>query len=104
MKMKKHILLISMMVVGVQSMAEGKQKQSNEIESITIQRTVCFAFCPEYTIEMKKDGITTYTAKRFNADTGIFRKNIGSKKAVAIFNQFKSYRVDTCQEMYEANV
>lgn len=104
--MKKIILGISVIAVCLPACGFTKKKkaQKNEIVSVSMSRTVCFGFCPDYTIEMNKDGSTIYTAKRFNEDTGIFRKNIGAKTAQDIFAQFTAYRVDTCSEIYENRI
>jgi Pyruvate/2-oxoacid:ferredoxin oxidoreductase delta subunit len=116
--MNKIILVISMVVVCMPVFAKNMKKKqttkgptkqatkpvTNDIISVTMHRTLCFGYCPDYTIEMNKDGNTIYTAKRFNEDTGIFKKNIGSKKAAEIFSQFAAYRVDTCMEMYENRI
>jgi hypothetical protein len=101
--MKKIIAIILILIGAVNSIATAKKKASGTpaITSITMQRTVCYGRCPDYTIEINKNGMTTYTAVRFNEDTGIYQKNIGSKKAKQIFSEFASYRVDTCSERYE---
>jgi hypothetical protein len=104
--MNKIILAFCLVVMGLPACATAKKKKqsANEVVSVTMHRTICFGRCPDYTIEMNKDGNTIYTAKRFNSDTGIFKKNIGSKKVAEIFSQFATYRVDTCAEMYDNRI
>ncbi len=100
--------MILLVAAGATSFAMQKKikkaKNPNEIISVTMHRTVCFGRCPEYKIDMNKDGNTVYSALRFNSDTGIYKKNIGTKKAQAVINQFMAYRVDTCSERYENRI
>lgn len=85
---------------------KGKKKSRNgkELVSIGIHRTVCFGKCPDYKIEMDRNGNVTYTGMRFTDDTGIFKKNIGKAKAKEIFDMCEKYRIDTCREMYENQI
>jgi hypothetical protein len=111
--MKKLSLLI-LLVAGTlsvnaktnapQAKQAKKQAPAKEIVSVGIHRTVCFGQCPDYKIEIEKGGMTTYTAMRFTPDTGIFRKNIGKKKAKEIIDLCMKYRIDTCREMYENRI
>jgi hypothetical protein len=66
-----------------------------DIVSITMNRTQCHGSCPVYQIVIDNKGIVTFTGIRYTADSGAFRKNIGTK-AFNIFRLFYSYRVDTC--------
>jgi hypothetical protein len=107
--MKKFGSLILIFVVSVSSCATAarnkkKQQRENEIVSVGIHRTVCFGRCPDYRIEIDKAGMATYTAIRFNDDTGIFEKRIGKQKAEEIFALCAQYRVDTCPERYENRI
>ncbi len=103
--MKKLALIILLLAVSVTSFARHKHKKkkggTNEIESVSMHRTGCFGRCPIYTVEINENGIATYTAKMFNADTGTFQKNIGTTKAMEVINQFAAYRVDTCKDDYK---
>lgn len=81
-----------------------KQKATSEIISVSIHHTVCFGMCPDYIVDINKDGTATYTAKRFTPDTGIFKKNIGKAKAKEIIGMAVKYRIDTCSEMYDNRI
>jgi len=104
--MKKLTLVILMLttVAGAFAKTTKKKKKASsagDIVSVSMHRTVCYGKCPDFTIDINKDGTATYTGKRFTADTGIFKKSIGKSKAGEIIALFKTYRVDTCKEMYE---
>jgi hypothetical protein len=107
--MKKIVLIILAIVVCFPAFAKKhkrkkKQKDTNEIISVALRHAGCFGRCRDYTIEINKNGLATYTATRFNQDSGVFTKNIGTAKAMEIINQFSAYRVDTCQDNYESRI
>jgi hypothetical protein len=104
----KKIALVILMLSTISCALAKKSKQKkipkatvSNIVSVGIHRTMCFGQCPDYTIDINKDGTATYTGKRFTQDTGIFQKNIGVEKAKGIIDMFVKYRVDTCKDIYE---
>ena len=103
--MKKSALIILSLIIAFTASAtqhkhKKKHRPANQIISVSMRRTACYGRCPDYTIEINKDGVVTYTGKRFTKDTGTFKKNIGSVKAIALIGKFNTYRVDTCQDNY----
>jgi len=107
--MKKSILVILLLIAGFSIFAKNskhkkKAAQDNGITSVEIYRTVCFGRCPEYKIEINKDGMATYTGMRFSQDTGIFKKSIGKAKANEIIDMFIENKADTCREMYDNRI
>ena len=103
-------MVVLLMATSLATFAATKKKAkktaaaTNEIVSVKVHRTACFGRCPEYKIEINTSGVATYTAVRFNTDSGIYRKTIGSKKTMAVINEFQKYRVDTCSDMYENRI
>lgn len=106
--MKKITLVIlSILFCGIafaKHKHKKKQQASGNIISVSIRHTACYGRCPDYTIEINKDGSVIYTGARFVPDTGIFKKNIGMEKAIGIINQFNTYRVDTCKDIYRSRI
>lgn len=96
------LLMVCLSTTAKQKKHKKKKNSANEIESISMRRTGCYGRCPAYIIEIKKDGMATYTAIRFTADSGVFKKNIGVKKVSEIFNQANTSRIDTCKNEYKA--
>jgi hypothetical protein len=106
--MKKLLLVVIAITSFFSSfgMAKKKKRQQNpnQIISVNMNRTPCYGRCPNYNIDLDKDGKLVYTAVRFTEDSGIFKKTISAKKAQELISRFESYRVDTCREMYESRI
>ncbi|MBX2907781.1 MAG: hypothetical protein KF744_17175 [Taibaiella sp.] len=107
------VILVAVMAFVVTSAAactfifgKGKKKTrgAKGLTSVGIHHTVCFGKCPDYRIEVDRDGNVTYTSMRFCDDTGIFKKNVGKAKVKSIFALCEKYRIDTCREMYENQI
>ena len=104
--MKKISLLILAVILccsvfAKQKKQPKKKKVTNTITSVLIFRTGCFGQCPTYTVLIDDNGWATYTAIRFNADTGAYLKEIGVAKAKEILNEVNSYKPDTCKDVYD---
>lgn len=102
--MKKLLLAVIAIAMVAPAIAKTKKKKkhivNSAITSVQMHRTACYGRCPDYTIELNKDGMATYTGIRFVDDSGIYKKDIGTTKTMAIINQLIAYRVDTCQKNY----
>ena len=94
------LILITCFPAFARQLKHRKYKSQNEITSVTMQRTACYGRCPVYSIELNNTGMVTYTAVRFNDDSGVFTKNIGMEKTMNVFGQFNTYKADTCQDTY----
>jgi len=107
-KLVPVILLVACVLGGTSCTAWSKTKKKGKgakgLTSVGVHHTVCFGKCPDYKIEIDRDGNVTYTAMRFTDDTGIFKKNIGKAKARVIFDMCEKYKIDTCSEMYENQI
>jgi hypothetical protein len=103
--MKKIILFLLAVAIGFSADAGVKKKKNSkkkiEIISVSMHRTTCYGRCPDYTIELNKSGLVTYTATMNLPDTGIFTKKLASAKTLAVINKFEEYKVDTCKEEYD---
>ncbi len=106
--MKKIILFLLAVAVGFSADARTKKKKktqaANEIISVSMHRTTCYGRCPDYTIELNKSGLVTYTATMNLPDTGIFTKKLAAVKTMELITKFKDYRVDTCLDEYDNRI
>jgi hypothetical protein len=106
--MKKIILMVLMLATFFSTYAKqakhGKKTQGEELISIAMRHTACFGRCPDYSIEVNRNGTLTYTGIRFITDSGVYTKKIGTKKAMEIISQGVAMRLDTCKDHYQARV
>lgn len=87
-----------------QAAAVKEEKKAGEEHGITyiqMRRTACFGRCPEYIIELYKNGLVRYTGIRNIADTGIYEKQFDPESITALIKPFNDFRVDTCKNSYE---
>jgi hypothetical protein len=101
------ILAIAACFTAAAKMQKHKKKQllpANNIISVSMRHTACYGHCPDYTIEINKNGTVTYTGRSSVQDTGVFTKKISEKKAAEVLETFSRYRVDTCKELYENRI
>jgi Domain of unknown function (DUF6438) len=68
--------------------------------SIAMQHTGCYGRCPNYKIEVCKDGTLYYTGNRYTTDTGKYVKTTDRTAAQQLFQQMKQYKLDTCKNVY----
>ena len=107
--MKRLFLILLAIVFAAPSFSKTKKvvkkhASKSAIQSVTMRRTACFGKCPDYSIEMRADGSTTYTGMRFVKDSGTFTKNIGSANTMKIINMLMQNRADTCKNAYENRI
>ncbi len=106
--MKKLTFVILLLAIVSNSFAkQGIHKKGaagKKINCVEIYHTACFGRCPQYKLEVNKNGMATYTGMRFTPDSGKYTKKIGIKKAQEIISAFTTARVDTCQDRYESRI
>jgi Domain of unknown function (DUF6438) len=97
-------LLICSGAIAGQAKHKKKKAATGNILSVEMRRTACFGRCPDYSIEVAANGKATYSARVFNADTGIFTKQIGTKKAMSYISKFNAIRIDTFRDLYQSRM
>lgn len=71
---------------------------------ITLQRTVCFGFCPAYTVSISGDGAVVYNGERFVNVTGEQRAQIPAADVQRLIARFDKIGFDRLRDEYRANV
>ncbi len=108
--MRKIVLIILALFICAPAFAKHKKRKKKKkqavssVSSVTMRRTACFGRCPDYSIKISSNGEALYTGMRFVEDSGVYTKNIGVEKAMEIINQFVTYRVDTCSNVYHNRI
>ena len=108
--MKRKLFL----VLALSAMAAGagawhrKHKQPMPVHQGVIAAKMrfgaCYGRCPEYSVEINRDGTITYTGIRFTADTGTFTKKADAAETGRILDMFETDRVDTCANRYRLRI
>lgn len=71
---------------------------------ITLNRTVCFGFCPDYTVTISGDGEVRYTGRRFVNVVGERTAAIPRADVERLIARFDAIGFDQLQDAYRANV
>ncbi len=72
----------------------------NKISYIKMQRTACFGRCPEYTVELFKNGDIIYTGKKNVEKIGRFTGKIPVAKMSKFMLTFSKYKLTSLQDVY----
>ncbi len=67
-----------------------------------MQRTACFGRCPEYTVELFKNGRIVYTGKKNVAVIGLSETTIEQATMSAFLKQVSKNKINTCKNVYKA--
>lgn len=72
--------------------------------TITMQRTVCFGFCPAYTVSITGAGQITYTGERFVNVVGRQTATIAREDVDRLLRRFDAIGFENLRDEYRANV
>jgi hypothetical protein len=71
---------------------------------ITLTRTVCFGFCPAYTVVITGEGQVTYTGRRFVNVAGEQHATISPEAVQGLLRRFDAIPFDSLDDAYRAQV
>jgi hypothetical protein len=71
---------------------------------ITLERTVCFGFCPAYTVTISSTGEVVYRGERFVNVTGEQRAQIPASDVQALLARFDAINFEGLRDEYRAQV
>ncbi|MBS0386022.1 MAG: hypothetical protein JSS00_11800, partial [Proteobacteria bacterium] len=72
--------------------------------TITLTRTVCFGFCPAYTVSITGDGQVTYVGRSFVNVTGEQRATVSPAAVQELVRRFDAAHFGSLRDQYRANV
>ncbi|MFZ2028691.1 MAG: DUF6438 domain-containing protein [Vitreimonas sp.] len=72
--------------------------------TITLTRTVCFGFCPAYTVVISGDGQVTYTGRNFVNVTGEQHATISPEAVQGLLRRFDAAHFESLNDAYRSNV
>jgi len=78
--------------------------QRAEPAEITLTRTVCFGFCPAYTVTITGAGEVTYVGENFVNVVGEAHAQIPPEEAARLLARFEAIGFERLRDRYEAGV
>ncbi len=68
--------------------------------SISLERTVCFGFCPSYIVTLLPDGSVTFEGREYVKTKGVSTKKIDASKLVPIFKKLEEIHFWELEDSY----
>lgn len=78
--------------------------QSSGPVSITLTRTMCFGFCPDYSVTITGDGQVTYVGRGFVNVMGEQHATIPVSDVQALLSRFDAVNFEQLHDEYRANI
>jgi hypothetical protein len=75
-----------------------------EATTITLSRSVCFGFCPDYAVSIDQDGVVAYEGRRFVNVAGAQRAHIPVSDVQALLARFDAVNFMSLRDQYRAQV
>ncbi|MFC2024287.1 DUF6438 domain-containing protein [Chloroflexota bacterium] len=103
--MKKIWLVVTILILSVSfaGCSRTQTPQPSDIKDvvITLERTVCFGACPEYTLTILGDGTVTYEGRRFVKIEGTITTTISEEKISQLLSEFERVDYFALNDSYE---
>jgi len=103
--MKKLRLVITILVLSISfaGCSRSQTPQPSDIKDIvmTLERTVCFGACPDYTLIIKGDGTVTYEGRQFVKIEGTRTTTISEEKIRQLLSEFQRIDYFSLNDSYE---
>jgi hypothetical protein len=97
------IVTIIIMSASLAGCSRTQTPQPNDIKDvvITLERTVCFGACPDYTLTIQGDGTFTYEGRQFVKIEGTRTTTISKEKIRQLLSEFQSVDYFSLNDSYE---
>ena len=92
--------LFALALAGCETMAPAP----NEAATITLERSLCFGACPDYTVTITDAGDVTYEGRRFVRVTGVQHAHADRAAVAHLFGQVRAAHFFDLNERYTAPV
>lgn len=83
---------------------EAQPEPAAQSVVITLSRTPCFGFCPDYTVTITGEGEVTYVGRRFVNVVGEQRATIGRADVARLLERFDQIQFENLRDAYRAQV
>jgi len=103
--MKKIWLVVTILILSVSfaGCSRSQTPQPGDIKDVvfTLERTVCFGACPDYTLIIKGDGNVTYEGRQFVKIEGTRTTTISEAKVRQLLSEFQKIDYFSLNDSYE---
>ena len=103
--MKKLWLVVTILILSVCfngcSRTQTPQPSDTKDVVITLERTVCFGACPDYTLTIYGDGTVTYEGRHFVRIEGTRTITISEEKIKQLLSEFQRVDYFSLDDNYE---
>jgi hypothetical protein len=103
--MKKLWLVVTILILSVcfAGCSRTQTPQPSDIKDvvITLERTVCFGICPDYTLTIYGDGTITYVGRQFVRTQGTRTITISEEKIRQLLSEFQRVDYFSLDDSYE---
>ena len=72
--------------------------------TITLERTRCFGFCPDYTVSINQDGLVRYEGRNFVNVRGVQTRQIPVADVNALLARFDAVNFNSLRNEYRAGI
>ncbi len=100
----KPLLIAPLAALALAACATAAPPAPQEPASISLTRSVCFGFCPDYTVTIESDGDVIYVGRNFVGVTGEQRDHISPEAARALFDMAHAADFYALRDVYRANI
>jgi hypothetical protein len=96
-------VLGAMMMVACAPVDASPQPGGGPV-SITLTRSVCFGFCPDYTVTITGEGAVSYVGRRFVNVVGEQHATVPREEVQALLRRFDAVNFEALNDSYRAPV
>ena len=97
------VAAIIVLAISLAGCARSQTPQPSDIKDvvITLERTVCFGACPDYTLTIQGDGTVTYEGRQFVRIEGTRTATISEAKISQLLSEFEKVDYFSLNNSYE---
>lgn len=101
---RTYLGMLAALALSACAMAPAPTPENAGPVEITLERTPCFGFCPDYSVTISGDGDVLYEGRRFVAVTGEQHGQISAADVQRLLARFDAIGFDNLENEYRAHV
>lgn len=99
----KFTSLFLLLMVSAGSEAQSFSEPSIPKDTlITLSRTSCFGYCPNYTLTISADGVVTFEGREYVKTKGTVKSRISRKQLQQLISEFKNLNYFSLRDQYQS--